>query len=676
MTGVQTCALPISPSGIGNGTIEANYTENISSSQRTAIVTISAPGASGSPQTVKVIQSGCTLPANAGTITGSVAVCRGQSGVTYTVPTIANATSYIWTLPIGATGESTTNSIVVNYGASAVSGNITLKGHSTCGDGIEATLAVIVNSSCSSHFTRVWSGNGYDQMNINIYSAKIDDVELEAGDEIGIFDGTLCVGSEILTEGLSGSSILTITVSRDDGSGNGYTPGNAITYKLYDKTKTIEIANVGATYSNALETWSTDGKFYVSATAFAALTGINIVKHDIALIAGWNIISTYVVPANANLKDIFQPFIDSGNLKKIMDEAGRTLENFGIFGGWKNNIGNLTVTEGYKLNMVADATLSLEGSLVPLPLDIPLSAGWNIISYPCAISQDGKTLVQSLIDSGKIIKVMDESGKTIENFGIFGGWKNNIGNFTSGKGYKVNVASDCTLTISANPTKAAAYIPEVLASNHFIKVFDGNGTDHMNISLVDLQISGLQSGDEIGIFDGKYCVGSATIGIEQLKSGSISIPASANEGSGTSVNGFSIGNEIGLQLYRGNQSYKLVGEVLAGSNSFEKNGSVFIKVSASDLPVIQIDNDSDQFRCYPNPFRDELTVEIRNTKETIIEVAVFNLLGQKIKNLYKGLNNGELLLKWTGTNDSGHKVVPGVYLVKMNGQAIKIVYKH
>ncbi len=666
----------VTPSGTGNGTIVANCTENISSSQRTAIVTITAPGAYGSPQTVKVIQAECTLPGNAGPITGPNNVCQGQSAMIYTVATIPNATSYIWTLPSGSSGTSETSSITVNYGASAVSGNITVKGHNTCGYGAKGTLIVNVNPSVSSHFTRVWCGNGTDHMNINVYLAQIDGVDLEAGDEIGIFDGTLCVGSKILTEKLSGSSTLTVITSRNDGSGNGFTPGDAITYKLYDQSKSLEISNVGAAYSNALETWSTDGKFSANATAFVELKGINIVKQEIALIAGWNIFSAYVVPANLNLKDIFQAYINSGNLKKVMDEAGRTVENFGIFGGWKNSIGDLTATEGYKVNMTTSATLSLEGTLVPLPLDIPLLAGWNIISYPSMTAQDGKALVQSLIDTGKLIKVLDESGKTIENFGLFGGWKNNIGNFSPGKGYKVNVNTSCTLTIQAIGTKAAAYVPEVLASTHFTKVFEGNGTDHMNVSLVDLQTSGLQTGDEIGIFDGKYCVGSATIGNYQMKSGSISIPASANEGSGTSLNGFTIGNAIGLQLYRGNQSYNLEMVTLAGSESFEKNGSVFLKVSANDLPVIQIDNGPNQFRCYPNPFKDELTVEIRNAKETNVEVSVYNLLGQKIKNLYKGSNKGELMLKWNGTNGSGHKVVPGVYLVKMNGQAIKIVYKH
>ena len=409
-------------------------------------------------------------------------------------------------------------------------------------------------------------------------------------------------------------------------------------------------------------------------TVIVNVKNVNLL-HEIPMVAGWNIFSANVVPANVDMMFIFQSLIDSGNLKKVMDEAGKTVENFGIFGGWKNSIGNLTVTEGYKVNMGTAAMLTLPGTLVPLPLDIPLIKGWNIISYPCTTLQDGIALVQKLIDSGKLIKVMDESGKTIENFGIFGGWTNNIGNFIPGKGYKVKVASDTTLIIPAIATKAAAYVPEVLASTHFIKVYEGNGTDHMNISLVDLQTSGLQEGDEIGIFDGKYCVGSATFGIEQLKSGSISIPASTNEGTGTLVNGFSAGNTIGLQLYRGNQFYKLEAETLSGSQSFEKNGSVFVKVSARDLPVIQVINGNDLFTVYPNPFTSEITIEVCNTEKADVDIAIYNLLGQRIKNLYNAENDGKLLLKWDGTNDSGQKMVPGIYLCKVNNETKKVFFK-
>jgi uncharacterized delta-60 repeat protein len=84
-------------------------------------------------------------PVNAGSISGSTIVCLGQNSVTYTVPTIVNATYYIWTLPNGVTGASNTNSITVNYGNSAVSGNITVKGVNTSGEGSPSSIFVSVN---------------------------------------------------------------------------------------------------------------------------------------------------------------------------------------------------------------------------------------------------------------------------------------------------------------------------------------------------------------------------------------------------------------------------------------------------------------------------------------------------------------------------------------------------
>ncbi|MEI6820575.1 MAG: hypothetical protein WCL51_01475 [Bacteroidota bacterium] len=86
-----------------------------------------------------------TQPDPSGAITGQTIVCQGQDSVIYSVPEIANATSYIWNLPTGANGISNTNYIKVNYGTSAISGNITVKGHNKCGDGIEASLPITIN---------------------------------------------------------------------------------------------------------------------------------------------------------------------------------------------------------------------------------------------------------------------------------------------------------------------------------------------------------------------------------------------------------------------------------------------------------------------------------------------------------------------------------------------------
>ncbi len=88
------------------------------------------------------------LPDPAGTITGDASVCIGASGVMYSVVAIANATGYVWTVPAGATivGSSNTNSITVDFGPAAVSGNITVYGSNSCGNGtVSPNFAVMVN---------------------------------------------------------------------------------------------------------------------------------------------------------------------------------------------------------------------------------------------------------------------------------------------------------------------------------------------------------------------------------------------------------------------------------------------------------------------------------------------------------------------------------------------------
>jgi len=88
------------------------------------------------------------LPNAAGAITGTAVVCAGTNGVAYSCPDILNATTYTWTLPAGATiaTGAGTKSIMVNFSPAAVSGNITVAGTNSCGNGtVSAPFGVAVN---------------------------------------------------------------------------------------------------------------------------------------------------------------------------------------------------------------------------------------------------------------------------------------------------------------------------------------------------------------------------------------------------------------------------------------------------------------------------------------------------------------------------------------------------
>lgn len=89
------------------------------------------------------------LPGAAGAISGALSVCPGLSGVAYSVPAIANATSYNWTLPPGASivSGAGTNSIIVNYSSGAGSGTLSVYGSNTCGNGNVSFVTVSVQAA-------------------------------------------------------------------------------------------------------------------------------------------------------------------------------------------------------------------------------------------------------------------------------------------------------------------------------------------------------------------------------------------------------------------------------------------------------------------------------------------------------------------------------------------------
>ncbi|MDP1621761.1 MAG: LamG-like jellyroll fold domain-containing protein [Bacteroidales bacterium] len=112
-------------------------------------ITVAATNQCGNGPASSFPVSVSPLPATAGTITGPATVCAGQTGVAYSVPTITNATSYVWTLPAGATitSGSGTKNIVVTFGATAGAGVITVKGTNTCGSGTSSpNFSVTINA--------------------------------------------------------------------------------------------------------------------------------------------------------------------------------------------------------------------------------------------------------------------------------------------------------------------------------------------------------------------------------------------------------------------------------------------------------------------------------------------------------------------------------------------------
>ncbi len=162
-----------------------------------------------------------------------------------------------------------------------------------------------------------------------------------------------------------------------------------------------------------------------------------------SLATGWNMLSFNVQPGQTDLMEILQPLIDDGKLIKVIDGNGDIIQEMPW--GWVNNIGDMTIGEGYLLKLSDDGELMLQGDPVALPMAIELPQGWSIIGYPSSQEVDAQQLFQSLIDEGKLIKVMDEAGNILQQMPW--GWVNNIGNIQPGKAYYVKLLQSGSIVI-------------------------------------------------------------------------------------------------------------------------------------------------------------------------------------------------------------------------------------
>ncbi|MDD2305935.1 MAG: hypothetical protein PHP53_14630 [Prolixibacteraceae bacterium] len=312
------------------------------------------------------------------------------------------------------------------------------------------SISGAIRLSAANHFTTVWQGqNGQNHMNFMIVSAVLENQPLSVDDELAVFSGTKCVGATKLLKAINPAdktTFLSISASQDDGSGNGFTENDTVIFKIWDNKNLKEIVAKSVVYRKDISTWLASGRFSASATSVVEITHNTELTQTIQFIKGNNLFSTYIIPTNPDLSVVFKSLCDSKLLLKIQDEVGNTLAPTKS-GGWVNKIGSIQKTEGYLVSVSSNCTVQINGQMIDLPLDIPLNAGWNFISFPSLTEQNAMTVVQSLIDQNKLVKVQDELGNSIENLKRYGGWKNSIGNFKPGKAYKVNVSTACTLTL-------------------------------------------------------------------------------------------------------------------------------------------------------------------------------------------------------------------------------------
>ena len=139
----------------------------------------------------------------AGSISGPTLVCKSKTGIVYSIPAAAGATSYTWTLPTGMTGTSTTNSITVATGTTFCNGIIKVTANNDCGSSTASQLSLIAISAVPATPTTITGSTSFCAAGVYTYTVG---AVTNATDYIWTVTGT---GLSIT----SGQNTATITVT-------------------------------------------------------------------------------------------------------------------------------------------------------------------------------------------------------------------------------------------------------------------------------------------------------------------------------------------------------------------------------------------------------------------------------------------------------------------------------
>ena len=81
-------------------------------------------------------------------------------------------------------------------------------------------------------------------------------------------------------------------------------------------------------------------------------------------------------------------------------------------------------------------------------------------------------------------------------------------------------------------------------------------------------------------------------------------------------------------------------------------------------------------KAYPNPFKENITIEYQLQHDGRVEIQINNILGQKIKTLIKvDQQAGLKRVKWDGFDESGSLVNNGMYYITLRTPTDKKVIK-
>lgn len=328
--------------------------------------------------------------------------------------------------------------------------------------------------------------------------------------------------------------------------------------------------------------------------------------------AGWSGISTYLIPGDKSVSNMFEAIepqmVLVQNLTGIYWPSQST-----------NTLGNWNCKEGYKIKMDTPASLEVRGFL-PASKTITMVSDWSIMPVlaQCVTGTDVFNQV-----SGQLVIAKDVAGNGVywPEFGI-----NTLQTLSPGKAYFVKMNGSAQLTFPACDLKNS--LPPHIYQPYSINPW--NEPERSPAShVIAIPVEEFLSGDIIGAFTGNgICCGLTEI---TRKNGFVPLTVFGNNSETSGQLGFADGDLLSFRLFRQSTQREYILTVaynlnLPNREFFADGGLSAIQSVTLSIPSIELQLQP-LVQIWPNPNHGSFNVKINNVT-TKVEVSLMTSQGQ------------------------------------------------
>lgn len=495
-------------------------------------------------------------------------------------------------------------------------------------------------------------------------AAHVDGEPLQPGEEVGVFDGDLCVGTAVF----EGDYPLTISAWRATPGGvwPGFAPNHVATFRVWDgATETSSLCQAIYSQGNGTFGYQPDSIFELDCTA-------GCVTSTIVNTQQFNLLSLPIEPHTSEIEAVF------GSLEGL--EIVQTCDGRAYIPDYDiNTIGHVVPGEAYLtyISGVSDHWF-VPGDCFDVPPVIELLPHWwNCIGFTCDAPV---AIADAMADIETQIKIVKTStGHVwIPQLGV-----NTIGHMQPGLGYWLflkDLVPD-VIPFSFDCQTSASLLSENNTYPHFLPmVLDQRGNDLAEstvLSRMDVLPTGLsypividrtdfleflQVGDEIGVFVGEQCVGSARFGGEER----LVVPtwqAVPEQG----LMGFEPGQPISVAIWHDDEIIPVEADYKVGDGRFGSGPYAQVSLLPKDEgEVVRVPTETRLMQNYPNPFNPRTEIRFELAHDGPVTLTVYDVNGRLVKRLIEAsFSAGSHRTFWNGERANGESVASGVYFYEL-----------